>query len=89
MDFKETNIEFVEGEIRATISTHRKRYINRLQKYAEEYPGEVEIVHTNKDGSILAHFPVSWIKISPPRKVNMSEEERRKTGERLRGSRKG
>ncbi|WP_418428043.1 hypothetical protein [Blautia hydrogenotrophica] len=36
----------------------------------------------NKDGSAYFHVPISYIKVSPPRKV--SEEQREAAGERFR-----
>ena len=39
----------------------------------------------NEDGSICAHVPVSWLRISPPRQY--TEEQRQQMGERLRQNR--
>lgn len=41
----------------------------------------MEITDTNPDGSIVAHIPTKWIKISAPRK--MSEEQRERAVRRL------
>lgn len=54
----------------------------KLLRYAEERPEEVNHVIVNKDGSMVCHVPVSYVKISPPRKV--SEEQRQAAGERFR-----
>ena len=54
---------------------------SKLLKYAEERPEEVNHVIVNKDGSIVCHVPVNYIKISPPRKV--SEEQRESSRKRF------
>lgn len=36
----------------------------------------------NKDGSAFFHIPISYVKVSPPRKV--SEKQREAAGERFR-----
>ena len=59
--------------------------MNKVLKYAEEYPEEVKILARNQDGSVFAHVPISWFKFSPPRKGReYTEEERAAAGERLR-----
>lgn len=52
---------------------------NKLMRYAEEKP-DVTVVAINTDGSAVFHVPVSYIKVSPPRRV--SEEQREAMGER-------
>lgn len=48
---------------------------SKLLKYAEERPEEVNHVIVNKDGSMVCHVPVSFIKVSPPRKVSDKQRE--------------
>ncbi len=81
MDYKENNIEFLKGQQRATASFTQGRFISRIEKLAEQYPEEVEIVAHNSDGSICAHFPTKWIKINPPQKL--SEERREELSKRM------
>lgn len=52
---------------------------------AEKYPQECEILHRNDDGSIFAHVPLSWIKIGPPRKVELTDERKKELAARLKG----
>ena len=54
---------------------------SKLLKYAEKRPEEVNHVIVNKDGSMVCHVPVSFIKESPPRKV--SDEQREAARERF------
>ena len=55
---------------------------SKLMRYSQEKPDDVKLMAENKDGSAFFHIPVSYIKVSPPRKV--SEEQREAAGERFR-----
>ena len=91
---QENVIEFLKGEKTATISFTQGKYANKIKRLAEEYPDDVRIVHEAKkvivteDGgeteaiqSIVAHIPVRWVRIAPPRK--MSDEQREAARQRL------
>lgn len=54
---------------------------SKLLKYAKERPEEVNHVIENKDGSMVCHVPIKWIKISPPRQV--TEEQRQAASDRF------
>lgn len=51
-------------------------------RYAERRSDEVRVMAENEDGSAFFHIPISYIKVSPPRKV--SEEQKQAAGERFR-----
>jgi hypothetical protein len=53
----------------------------KVLKLAQKYPDEVQVVHTNKDGSIVAHLPCSYLHIYRPRVL--SEETKEKYRENL------
>ena len=55
---------------------------SKLMRYAQERPDEVKLMTENKDGSAFFHIPISYVKVSPPRKV--SEEQKKAAGERFR-----
>ena len=55
---------------------------SKLLALAEQYPDEVTDVIINKDGSIFCHVPVSYVKISHPRKI--SDEQKEAAAERFR-----
>lgn len=75
-------IEWIKGADTATITTPAStKMCNSLKGYAVSHPGEVQITYENKDGSMVAHVPVRWVKVRPPRKV--SEEQRVRAAERL------
>jgi U3 small nucleolar ribonucleoprotein component len=77
----ENVIEWLKGQNRVTVTLSQGRYISKVKKLAEKYPDEVEVVAENKDGSIVAHVPLRYIKISRPKE--MTEEQKQKAAERL------
>ena len=85
MDFKENNIEWITGENTMSITLTSQRHINKIRKLAERKPDEVKIT-TNKDGSIYATLPLSYLKFNPP--MNLTEEQKEKLRERVRVARK-
>ena len=54
---------------------------SKLLSLAEKYPDEVTNVVINKDGSIFCHVPVSYVKVSHPRKI--SDEQKKAAAERF------
>ena len=81
-DLRENVIEFLRDEKVATLSFTQKRYITRVRELAKKKPDECKIVHTNSDGSIVAHVPVAWIKINPC--MDLSDEKREELSQRMR-----
>lgn len=77
---RENTIEWLTGQNRVTVSLTQQKHINKVKKLAEAYE-DVEIVAENADGSVCAHLPLSFIKISAPRQV--SEEQKAEMAERL------
>ena len=76
-------IEWIKGNDYAGVTVPSGTALkSKLMRYAQERPDEVKLMVENKDGSAFFHVPVSYIKVSPPRKV--SEEQREAAGERLR-----
>lgn len=82
MTDKENVIEFMLDEKTATVTFTQGRYITRIKELAKKKPDECKITHTNRDGSIVAHIPVSWVKINPT--IELSEENRKERSERMR-----
>lgn len=77
----ENAIEFIKDSERAIVTFSQGRYKTKIRNLAAERPEECEILAENKDGSICAHVPVAWVKISPPKSV--SEEQRMKAREQM------
>jgi len=83
---KETAFDYVDENEYATFTTNEQKWIARINKLVSVHPGEVKVIHEPEDnrGYLVCHLPRKWMKISPPRKMNYSEEERRKMAERAR-----
>lgn len=80
---QENVISFLKDNKIATVCFSQGRYISKIKKLAEKYPEEVQITAENKDGSIVAHIPVSYIKINNLKR-EISDEEREMLRERAR-----
>jgi len=81
--------EWYTGETIATVTFSQRRMVNKLKKYAEDYPEDIKIVVENDDGSIVAHVPVSYFKFTPPRKGReFTDEEKKAAADRLAQARK-
>ena len=79
----ETVFEHLDGNNTWTVSTDERVWKNRLSKLAEQHPDEVECVAVNRDGSVMCHVPASWLRLRPPVKRNMTEEEKQAARDRL------
>ena len=77
----ENTIEFMTNGSRATLTFSQGRYKSVIRKLAEKHPEDCQIIAANEDGSICAHVPVAWIRISPPKQY--TEEQRQQMRERL------
>lgn len=80
-DCRENAIEWYNGQDIITITLSQKKFINKVLKLAEDFPNEVKIDKINEDGTLLAHIPLKYLRISRPREL--SEEERKAAAERL------
>lgn len=81
----ETGFEYLIEDSHATVWSSERKWINKIIKLQQEHPNDVEIKYLpeNNDGTILAHVPKNWLKISPPRQVNMTEERKAQLAEHL------
>lgn len=84
--YSENVIEWIKDEKRATLTLSQRRTISRVKKLAAQYPEQCQVVAENKDGSICAHIPVSWIRINPG--MELTEEQRRQKAETMLTNRK-
>lgn len=88
-DFKETSINSLNVDDHATFCSSESKWINKINKLKEQYPDKVDIIRAPEDnhGMLYAHIPKSWFKISPPRQVNYTDEQRAAMAERLAAAR--
>lgn len=87
---QENCIEWIRNSDRATVTFSQGRFISKIEKLAQKFPDEVKVLNRNYNNSgnvssIVAHIPVSYIKINN-RKQNLSDEEREELRERARNN---
>lgn len=76
-------IEWVKGGDYAGVTVSSRTALkSKLLNLSEKNPDDVKIIAINEDGSVYAHIPINYVKISPPRKV--SDEQKKAAGERFR-----
>ena len=74
-DIPENAIEWLKGRKVATVTLAGGTALNtRVKKLAKSKPDKCQIRDTNENGTIVAHIPVSWIRINPG--VEYTEEQR-------------
>ena len=93
-DLKETGLNFTSDENCATFFSSERKWINKLLNLSSQYPDDVKIIYYPEDnhGMLVAHMPKTYFKISPPRKREMTDEQREAAALRLasaRAKRKG
>jgi hypothetical protein len=85
---RETIWEYVEGEKTGTFYTAQRKWINKVHKWKEEFPSDVDVRHINEDGSVVVHLPVTWFRIVPKKPRNMSQEQRDALSQRMKNLQK-
>ena len=82
---KETIINFNEAEQTATVYTYSRRLQNKLNKLVGENP-DISVL-CGDDECTTYIVPKKWIKVSPPRQVNYTDEQKAAMAERLAAAR--
>jgi hypothetical protein len=67
-------------------SSDERRFITKIHKLKERFPDEVRIIAEpeNNDGCIYCELPVEWLKVQPPKKMNLTDEKRAELSARMR-----
>ena len=81
---KETTILYNEADKECLIYTHQKKLISRLDKLCKQ--GLCKEKHfINFEGAVAKEYivPKNWVSIRPPKKINFTEEQRKRAAERL------
>ena len=86
--YSETVFEIEGNRDHWTVTTGQVAWRNRLEKLAEEYPADVKRMDNNTDNVVVYHVPKSWLKVRPPKKVNLTDEQRAQLAERMRNIKK-
>ena len=84
-DFKETCVDYLDVDDHAVFCSAERKWVNKILKLKEEYPDDVKITaHPDgNDGIIVANIPKTWLKISPPRQREYTDEQREAMSKRL------
>lgn len=80
----ETCCEYLDDKV-MWVSSDQQKIINRVRKLAELYPDSVTIKRQpeQNDGCIYATMPAEWLKLNPPLKREMTDEQRQIASERM------
>ena len=70
-------IGWLKGSNYAEVSAPSGSALKSKLLALEKYPDEVTNIIINKDGSIFCHVPVSYVKVSHPRRVSEEQRKRR------------
>jgi hypothetical protein len=82
---RETIAGYIAGDKTMEVYSSEQKWIRKIKRWAEQYPEDVVIkVVCRVDGGVTADIPSEWFKISPKRRLNLSEEQRLAASERLR-----
>ena len=73
---QETIINFNEEEKIASVYTHNKALIRKLEQLSKERPEEVRLFKTTHWGQAVEYYvPKSWLKIKPPRVASEAQKQ--------------
>lgn len=66
-------------------SSDERKFITKVRKLKEKYPEQVRIIKEpeDNDGCIYCELPVEWFSIRPPKKLNLTDEQKQVLTERL------
>ena len=81
-DSHENVIEWLTGEDMIAVTAHQKGLVSKIEKYALS-DEKVTILARNADGSIFARLPLNYLKLSPKRRDNLTEEYKKELAERM------
>lgn len=81
----ETCINYCEADGWAYVSSDERRWINRVRCLAAGHPEQCRILRQPEEnqGFVYARIPQGWVKISPPKAVHLTDEQRAARAEAL------
>lgn len=82
---QETIINYNEEEKAASVYTHNKALRRKLETLAVDRPEDCKLIRGSHEGQAVEYsVPKSWIKVRPPRSVNLTDKQRAAMVSRLR-----
>lgn len=82
---RETIINFNEAETTASVYTFNRSLQSKLNKLLGSNP-DISLKYSDEERAEYI-VPKKWIKVSPPRQVNLTDEQRAAAAERLSAAR--
>lgn len=83
-EWQENAIEWLSGAKTVTVTLWRGKLQNKVMALAKKDSRVKICVSPDENGgALVAHVPAAWIKVDPPRKVEMTEERKEELRERL------
>lgn len=82
---RETAMEYLTDEKHGTFCSSEDKWIRKIRKWKEEYPEQVTITHepVDPEDCLIAHLPKGWFAVRPPKKMKLTEEQKRQASERM------
>ena len=82
----ETSVTYTSD--RAFLSTDERWLITRIGRLAEKHPDSVNIIRQpqENDGCLYCEIPSKWVKITPPKTIDLTDEQRAERAERMRNN---
>ena len=76
---RETIINYNEGEDIASVYTHNRSLLRRLEQLAQDRPEDCRLFRTFHDGQAVEYYiPKAWVKIRPTLQLSDAEKEKRR-----------
>lgn len=82
MDLRETSIEYLTCNDYATLYSSEAKWMRKIKQLQSDYPDSVQIMNETSE-SMVVHIPKSWFKVTPPRKMTLTDEQRAAAAERM------
>lgn len=82
-EIQETVYEHSSDRDTFTVTAAERWSRAMVRRLKERFPEEVEITYENRDGSIVAHIPLSWMRIVPKRRDTQTPEQKQAVAARM------
>lgn len=83
----ETCYDHVRGEGFFTMTAAEVWSIAMVKRLKAARPGEVDIRHTNPDGSMVVRMPFDWMRVVPKKRDTLTDEQRQERRKRMTSTR--
>lgn len=74
LEERETTVNYTDADSVATVMSYNAAMAARLKRLLAEHPDEVTLVWES-EGGVEVRVPKKWVRVSPPRKVEYTDEQ--------------